>query len=583
MIKKTIETFSIVEKKLEVCYLKKGGGRIRIAYDNAEDLANKVVKINAQPTTQGIYFLPNESMNLINASKADEVIWRNWLIIDVDNEYRPKDESLQEEVLEEFRRTYLPKIEEIIDFSQLPCLLACSGNGWHICLKANLGVDETTENAVKDFYATLAQIKIGAGWKTDSSMAKRSQITKFYGTTARKGEARESYIEWSEYNLEGEVIELNKLLKITEMMKEKLKIEEKRAYIEELLTAYQPDNNLVWGNNYVQLEKCPMCDEHTTDYSATIYFEDGYRFHCFGDHCKNDKGEQLHTWAEFYEKITGMPWEKKKETPKFDGIASGKSLADIVAEGNWEGYPTGIQTLDAQLGGGLKKRTYSVLTGNPGEGKSTMCVQMINNLLKEGYTVGYYQSDLNLENTKKNLVTQSGMSKEEYTEKYKDQIRLFDNEEFSSDTISTAGNFDVFFIDNMSGLIPSKSDYDFQKQLAHKIKEITKEKNNHIVWVCHQRKHDEFNSMDKIEGTSDISRYAYTIIDVTKCDKNYWDKVKAKYGRNCDAIEEMTESCVKGTPIKAKLHIFKNQEKGKNETIPLCFSQDEKTFTPYQE
>jgi hypothetical protein len=115
------------------------------------------------------------------------------------------------------------------------------------------------------------------------------------------------------------------------------------------------------------------------------------------------------------------------------------------------------------------------------------------------------------------------------------------------------------------------------------VKEIAKDNNNHIVWVCHQRKHNEFDSTDKIEGTSDISRFAWTVLDLEKCNQRYWEKVRTTKGRQCDEIHQFAKSVSQKTPIRGIINIFKNQQTGQEDPIPLCFSQEEKTFTPYIE
>ena len=107
-IKSTIEIFEIVEKKKEVCYIKKnGGGRIRINYKDEEELINKIEVIDTDTNTQGVYFLANPTKNQTTASKAEDVLCREWLIIDIDNEYRAKNASLDMTILYQFKDEYL--------------------------------------------------------------------------------------------------------------------------------------------------------------------------------------------------------------------------------------------------------------------------------------------------------------------------------------------------------------------------------------------------------------------------------------------------------------------------------------------
>lgn len=179
------------------------------------------------------------------------------------------------------------------------------------------------------------------------------------------------------------------------------------------------------------------------------------------------------------------------------------------------------------------------------------------------------------------LVLQSGMTKEEYVKKYEDKLTLFSPVDFGVENMSIAGEFDVFFIDNFAGFCPSKMDMDYQKRVVWNLREIAEINQNHIVVVCHQRKHDGFDSYDKIEGAGEISKFSFTIVDITKCDKRYWTKVRGAHGQRCDEIVEFAQSVEKKTPIVAKIEILKNSENGSNDPIPLCFSKENRTYTPY--
>ena len=178
-LKNTESVFSIVAKKKEVCYIKKnGGGRIRINYEGVEDLINKINTVETQKTTQGVYFLPNPTKNTTTASKAEDVTEREWLIIDIDNEFREKNESICPWVHDEFKQKYLPLLEEVIDFNSLCCKLWNSGNGYHITIKCELGVDKATEKAVQDFYTTLEnEERSGMGFTIMQTFADDFSVT----------------------------------------------------------------------------------------------------------------------------------------------------------------------------------------------------------------------------------------------------------------------------------------------------------------------------------------------------------------------------------------------------------------------
>lgn len=79
--------------------------------------------------------------------------------------------------------------------------------------------------------------------------------------------------------------------------------------------------------------------------------------------------------------------EVSSGTPK--GLAVGVSIAkpvsiDEIEIGNEERYNTGISELDRTLGGGLVKGSLTLVGGDPGIGKSTLILQLCENIKVEG-------------------------------------------------------------------------------------------------------------------------------------------------------------------------------------------------------
>ncbi|MEZ4256753.1 MAG: DNA repair protein RadA [Polyangiales bacterium] len=82
---------------------------------------------------------------------------------------------------------------------------------------------------------------------------------------------------------------------------------------------------------------------------------------------------------------------KKGGVGKSAPVRAAKSLAlgEVVADGGGERWPTGIAELDRVLGGGFVRGGVVLLGGDPGVGKSTLLLQALAALAKDGVPVLY--------------------------------------------------------------------------------------------------------------------------------------------------------------------------------------------------
>jgi RecA/RadA recombinase len=55
--------------------------------------------------------------------------------------------------------------------------------------------------------------------------------------------------------------------------------------------------------------------------------------------------------------------------------------------------PTGCQSFDDLLGGGIEKGSVTLLYGEAGAGKSNVCLQIARNVISEGKKVAYIDSE----------------------------------------------------------------------------------------------------------------------------------------------------------------------------------------------
>lgn len=95
-------------------------------------------------------------------------------------------------------------------------------------------------------------------------------------------------------------------------------------------------------------------------------------------------------WNTFVEET----YHKSSKSNRFEGYSAGKieKLIDIKVEDE-ERTTTGINELDRVLGGGLVKGSLILVGGDPGIGKSTLLIQVANNLAHYGVKVLYVSGE----------------------------------------------------------------------------------------------------------------------------------------------------------------------------------------------
>ncbi len=115
-------------------------------------------------------------------------------------------------------------------------------------------------------------------------------------------------------------------------------------------------------------------------------------------------------WNSFAEEDYASPMEKAKER-----VSAYKDepvlLRDVEIKGE-ERLKTGILELDRVLGGGIVRGSVILIGGDPGIGKSTISLQVSNQLTKKGSTVLYVSGEESVSQTKLRA-TRLGAGKEE--------------------------------------------------------------------------------------------------------------------------------------------------------------------------
>jgi hypothetical protein len=121
------------------------------------------------------------------AASDGDIVARHWLLIDVDPA-RPADTSATDEEKRRARLVIDAIRDELCRRGWPESVLADSGNGLHLLYRVDLPNDENAKALVKAILTSLARRFDTPDVRVDTSVCNASRITKFYGTTARKGE-----------------------------------------------------------------------------------------------------------------------------------------------------------------------------------------------------------------------------------------------------------------------------------------------------------------------------------------------------------------------------------------------------------
>lgn len=589
------------------CYLTNDGNMISFSpeklHETIENKDNENIK--------GWYMTINPTDG--EGRKKENFFRREYLVVDIDPVRASGSNSTNAQLVESYRlacriHNFIPSL-----------FMGCSGNGWHLIYKCRLENTDEDNKLVNEFYDCLHKLFSTPTQQIDTCMANINRLTKIYGTMSRKAPhtddcpQRQSYMYASEKGIYPHLSD-KKQTTIINSLDLSFLISQMNVLISEMNTTNSNSSNNNDNNNQrsanqersknqewivswckehnlefrefekgVKLRHCPFYHEHQNEWCTVILVdgakdENHFGFFCFGNHCRNEEGKQLHTWTELRQKLEGNSETKSEQT---DSLPRGKKLdlSNVSSELEFSGVSSGFSQIDNALGGGFWNQTFSIITSTAGQGKTTFCHQLISNYLAQGLSVGYYQGDLTEDVVISNF-NALGVSQEQI-----DNLDFFSNctQDLSHENIAElTANYDVFVIDNLSSLLPEKSDYEAQKRFVNNISAAVEQNGNHVHLVAHQTKSSELSSLPNIEGGAEIGRKADIVLSVERFDQVYLDKFLKLYGREDEFINDLlNERRNSGANPDTVISVLKNQIRGDLPRIPMKFKQNEKKFENY--
>lgn len=181
----------------------------------------------------------------------------------------------------------------------------------------------------------------------------------------------------------------------------------------------------------------------------------------------------------------------KRATQIFNDISVMSKITEFI--------PTGFDTLDEELDGGLIKKELIVLGGYTGAGKSFLSGQILYNAAKNGFNCAYFSLEISNEMIVSRLIGQlsnvkptrimTGQIGELETvekEKAKAQLSMYDNNMMFIDdkyylqeilAIIRANSFDFVVIDFIQNIMERGDEYEKLSKVSLELQKIAKEKN----------------------------------------------------------------------------------------------------------
>lgn len=529
-----------------------------------------------------------------NTTNDNEVICRDWVLIDLD----PKRLSGVCSTKEEATKAY-EKGKEVykflIDNGFNEPIVVFSSSGIHLYLKCALLNNEENTKLVKRFLEALSMLFSDEHVDVDTSVFNAGRISRLVGSYSCKGAVNDSDRPQRKCRFLNipEEIKINQkeyFEKIAALYPEDVRPTRENNYsvekfdLESFIQKYGINvtkvENVAGGKKYI-LDHCVFNDSHKGK-DAVIFQRDSgeIAYHCFHQSCSH------YTWKDVRLKFQPDAYDKKdyrefkyKEryygqipqqafTPIEESEDKGKkwlSPKDIKRKREEDiiAIPTGYQYLDKAIRG-LILGEVTILSGLNGSGKSSWLNSVMLNVIHRGFKVACFSGELTDYNVVKWL-SQSAAGKNyvhkvegsEYAYEVEDRVYdrivdwldgkffLFNNnygnkfEQVISDLEEVVkSGVQLIVIDNLmalqiSGLSGDKNEK--QKQFILDVVEFAKKKNVHVVVVCHPRKESGAQTLlrkESIAGSSDLSNAVQNVAIVHRCGEDFCKRASEFFGKD---------------------------------------------------
>lgn len=522
----------------------------------------------------------------------NDILGRDYLLLDFDPKRASDTNSSDEEkqyALIVVRRVYA----FLRDMGFSRPVVADSANGYHLYYRVALQNNDAIREQITNCLKALSMMFSDERVDIDTSVFNASRIVKVIGTSSNKGAntvdrpQRESYFIQIPDSFD--VTDIGYIQKVSDILPKQEKPSRSNNFTTEQFDldnfisshgiAIHSRSRFSGGEKYV-LEECPFNSNHKHPDAALFRMDSGaIAFRCLHASCQHYtwKDFRLHYDPDAYDKrdyydfrqrqayYTPQPPPPPPDMPVPEDAAKGKKwlqMSDIayVDPSKLPFVPTGVLKLDSKIMG-LMMGDVSIVSGLSASGKTVLIDNIILNVVQRNYKVAVwsgelqgfrFQAWLDQMAAGKNYVK----AKQGYDNLYfapknicdrvhewlEGKLFLYNNEygnkwaqlfQDIQDVVESEG-ISLVVIDNLMALSLTFSGEknDRQTQFINEIKSYAKQKNIHIILVCHPRKEQSYQLLraDSIAGTADLVNMCDNLFIVHRVGRDFQKRAKDFFG-----------------------------------------------------
>ena len=549
-----------------------------------------------------------------NTTTDNDIKGRYWIMIDLDPK-RPAGTSSSNDEYEKAHIKAVEVYRYLMDMGFYEPVVCSSGNGWHLLLPCKIGMSTETNEVVNKFLKVLSMLFSDESIDIDVKVGNPARICKLYGTMAKKGTNiperphRMARIVKTPTEIKPNNIEYFK--KIAELFPEKeqpsvnnnWKPQDSNFDLDEFIAKHNiPVTKKVEvadGTRYY-LEHCLFNPEHKGKDAILFKHNNGaVAYYCYHNSCQGNDWRKVREMYEpdaYQRKHNDFPqgyrryerYQIKTEfKPQEENEKQGKkwlSMKDVkyLDISQMTVMPTGYNALDRKIMG-LLLGDVSILSGLSGAGKTSWLDCIILNVIERGFKVGVWSGELqdfrfqswidNVAAGKNHVVKNPNFDNLYYAPRnIADKINLwldgklflYNNnyknrwKQLFSDIQELVEKQDckLIVLDNLMAL--NISDFDGakneqQSQFINEIKEYAKQKNIHVILVCHPRKQDGFLRKESISGTADLTNLCDNLFILHRVGRDFRSRAAEFFGeaevqkfQNFDTVVEVCKNRMLG-------------------------------------
>ena len=526
-----------------------------------------------------------------NTTTDNDIKGRYWILIDLDPK-RPSGTSSSNEEYEKAHIKAVEVYRYLMDMGFYEPVVCSSGNGWHLLLPCKIGISAETNEVVNKFLKVLSMLFSDESIDIDVKVGNPARICKLYGTMAKKGTNiperphRMARIVKTPTELKPNNIEYFK--KVAELFPEKeqpsvnnnWKPQDSNFDLDEFIAKHNiPVTKKVEvadGTRYY-LEHCLFNPEHKGKDAILFKHNNGaVAYYCYHNSCQDNDWRKVREMYEpdaYQRKHNDFPqgyrrfdrYQPKPEfTPQEENEKQGKkwlSMKDVkyLDISQMTVMPTGYTALDRKIMG-LLLGDVTILSGLSGAGKTSWLDCIILNVIEHGFKVGVWSGELqdfrfqswidNVAAGKNHVVKNTNFDNLYYAPRdIADKINswldgklfLYNNnyknrwKQLFSDIQELVEKQDckLIVLDNLMAL--NISDFDGakneqQSQFINELKDYAKQKNIHVILVCHPRKQDGFLRKESISGTADLTNLCDNLFILHRIGRDFHNRASEFFG-----------------------------------------------------